>query len=65
MTGLLPLSTHIMTAPSRSSLTGAKVIAYVLKDLGVTVIFGIVGVPVTKIAEQAIGIGIRFFGFRN
>ena len=46
-------------------LTGAKIIANTLKDLGVTAIFGIVGVPVSDIAEQAINIGIRFIGFRN
>jgi 2-hydroxyacyl-CoA lyase 1 len=45
--------------------TGAKIIAQNLKDLGVTVIFGIVGVPVSDIAEQAINLGIRFIGFRN
>ena len=27
--------------------------------------FGIVGVPVSDIAEQAINLGIRFIGFRN
>lgn len=44
---------------------GANVIARTLKALGVSVIFGIVGVPVSEIAEQAINIGIRFIGFRN
>lgn len=44
---------------------GAKVIAQALHDLGVTVIFGLVGLPVTDIAEQAIDLGIRFIGFRN
>ncbi|KAF2742603.1 hypothetical protein M011DRAFT_472065 [Sporormia fimetaria CBS 119925] len=48
-----------------SSVTGAHIIARTLKDLGVTVIFGIVGVPVSDIAEQAINLGIRFIGFRN
>jgi 2-hydroxyacyl-CoA lyase 1 len=53
---------------STSSLTptnGARIIAQTLKNLGVTAIFGIVGVPVSDIAEQAITIGIRFIGFRN
>ncbi|KAK5940643.1 hypothetical protein PMZ80_007060 [Knufia obscura] len=49
-----------MTSP-----LGAKVIAQALHDLGVTVIFGLVGLPVTDIAEQAIDLGIRFIGFRN
>lgn len=44
---------------------GAQIIAQTLKELGVKVIFGIVGVPVSDIAEQAINIGIRFIGFRN
>jgi 2-hydroxyacyl-CoA lyase 1 len=44
---------------------GAQMIAQALKTIGVTVIFGIVGVPVSEIAEQAIEIGIRFIGFRN
>ncbi|KAH8647727.1 thiamine pyrophosphate enzyme, N-terminal TPP binding domain-containing protein [Xylariales sp. PMI_506] len=48
-----------------STTTGAQIIARSLKDLGVTVIFGIVGVPVTEIAEHAIASGIRFIGFRN
>lgn len=47
------------------SITGAYIIAKTLKELGVTVIFGIVGVPVSDIAEQAINLGIRFIGFRN
>lgn len=45
--------------------TGAYVIAKALRGLGVTVIFGIVGIPVVEIAEQAINLGIRFIGFRN
>ncbi|KAH7124165.1 thiamine diphosphate-binding protein [Dendryphion nanum] len=45
--------------------TGAHIIARTLKKLNVAVIFGIVGVPVSDIAEQAINLGIRFIGFRN
>lgn len=48
-----------------SKITGAYIIAKTLKDLGVTVVFGIVGVPVSDIAEQAINLGVRFIGFRN
>ena len=33
--------------------------------MGVTVVFGIVGIPVVEIAEEAINLGIRFIGFRN
>lgn len=43
----------------------AQIIARSLRDLGVTVLFGIVGIPVVEIAEEAINLGIRFIGFRN
>lgn len=46
-------------------LTGAHIIVRTLQDLGVTFIFGIVGIPVVEIAEEAINLGIRFVGFRN
>ncbi|KAG8530709.1 uncharacterized protein KY384_004065 [Bacidia gigantensis] len=46
-------------------LTGARIIALSLRNLGVTTIFGIVGIPVVEIAEEAINLGIRFIGFRN
>lgn len=46
-------------------LSGAQIIARSLRSLGVTVIFGIVGIPVVEIAEEAINLGIKFIGFRN
>ena len=48
-----------------ASPTGAQVIAGALRDLGVKVLFGIVGIPVIEVAEEAINLGIRFIGFRN
>ncbi|KAL4802988.1 thiamine pyrophosphate enzyme, N-terminal TPP binding domain-containing protein [Aspergillus unguis] len=45
--------------------TGAQLIAHTLRDIGVDVIFGIVGIPVVEIAEEAINLGIRFVAFRN
>lgn len=48
-----------------ADLKSAHVIACALRDLGVTVIFGIVGIPVVEVAEEAINLGIRFIGFRN
>lgn len=45
--------------------TGAQIIARTLRDLGVTVLFGIVGIPVVDVAEEAINLGIEFIGFRN
>lgn len=52
-------------ASSDEQITGAHLIARALQELGVTVIFGIVGIPIIEIAEQAINLGIRFIGFRN
>ena len=48
-----------------ASPSGAYTIAKSLHDLGVRVLFGIVGIPVVEIAEEAINLGIRFIGFRN
>ncbi|TVY20427.1 2-hydroxyacyl-CoA lyase 1 [Lachnellula arida] len=45
--------------------TGAALIARALHELGVQVIFGLVGIPVVQIAEEAIALGIRFIAFRN
>jgi 2-hydroxyacyl-CoA lyase 1 len=45
--------------------TGAQLIARALHDLGIKVIFGLVGIPVVQIAEEAIKFGIRFIAFRN
>ena len=45
--------------------TGAALIAKTLQELGVKVIFGLVGIPVVEIAEEAIASGIRFIAFRN
>lgn len=47
------------------SATGAALIARSLQQLGVKVIFGLVGIPIVQIAEEAIGLGIRFIAFRN
>ncbi|EXJ67413.1 uncharacterized protein A1O5_09426 [Cladophialophora psammophila CBS 110553] len=47
------------------NLTGAKVIAQALHDLGVAVIHTLVGIPVAEIAEEAIDLGIRVVGYRN
>lgn len=45
--------------------TGAVLIARALHELGVKVIFGLVGIPVVQIAEECIALGIRFIAFRN
>ena len=48
-----------------AQMTGAQIVARSLRSLGVSVIFGIVGIPVVEIAEEAINLGIKFIGFRN
>lgn len=45
--------------------SGAQVIASTLSSLGVTHIFGIVGIPVIEVAEACIAQGIKFISFRN
>jgi 2-hydroxyacyl-CoA lyase 1 len=45
--------------------TGAELLAKALVSLGVTVVFGIVGIPIVEIAEACSANGIRFIGFRN
>jgi len=57
--------TGLFYSMTSSAPTGAHIIARALRDLGVTVIFGIVGIPVIEIAEEAINLGIRFIAFRN
>lgn len=44
---------------------GAKIIAQALHDLGVTVLFGLPGLPVIDIGQESLNLGIRFIAFRN
>ncbi|KAI5358244.1 Putative TPP-binding domain containing protein HACL1 [Septoria linicola] len=44
---------------------GGKIIAQALHDLGVKVIFGLPGLPVTDIGQEGLYLGIRFISFRN
>lgn len=46
-------------------IDGAELVARSLRQLGITVIFGLTGYPVTSILERAIDLGIKFIGFRN
>jgi len=50
---------------AEQKITGAHITALALKNLGIDVVFGLTGYPITAIAEAAINIGIRFIGFRN
>jgi 2-hydroxyacyl-CoA lyase 1 len=51
--------------PEPEKMSGAAITARALHELGVKVIFGLVGIPVVQIAEEAIALGIRFIAFRN
>jgi 2-hydroxyacyl-CoA lyase len=46
-------------------VTGAELVAEALRALDVTIVFGIVGIPIVEIAEACTAIGIRFIAFRN
>ena len=61
----MPLQSTPANPSPTSTTTGADIIARTLQTLGVTVIFGVVGIPIVQVAEEAIGRGIRFIGFRN
>ncbi|EOD48131.1 putative 2-hydroxyphytanoyl- lyase protein [Neofusicoccum parvum UCRNP2] len=63
--GARNLTNDWLAAIAMEQTSGSHLIARALRDLGVTVLFGIVGIPVIDIAEQAINLGIRFVGFRN
>ncbi|KAH3675630.1 hypothetical protein WICMUC_002547 [Wickerhamomyces mucosus] len=45
--------------------TGAVLIAKTLKALGVTVAFGIIGIPIVEVGDALIDEGIKFITFRN
>lgn len=47
-----------------AQVDGPTFIAKTLKQQGIEIIFGIVGVPITPIAEAAQREGIKFYGFR-
>ena len=44
---------------------GAQLIAHTLRSLDITIVFGIVGIPIIEVAEACVALGIRFVGFRN
>ncbi|KAJ1939288.1 hypothetical protein FBU59_004172, partial [Linderina macrospora] len=48
-----------------TSLSGAQVLAKALKQQGVEVVFGIVGIPVVEVADAIQAEGIKFIAFRN
>ena len=44
---------------------GAGVVARALKDQGVVVVFGVVGIPIIELAVAIQDVGIQFIGTRN
>ncbi|KAJ4882617.1 2-hydroxyacyl-CoA lyase [Raphanus sativus] len=48
-----------------SSIDGNALVAKSLSHLGVTHMFGVVGIPVTSLATRAMSLGIRFIAFHN
>lgn len=46
-------------------LPGAVLVAQSLVSLGVTHIFGIVGIPIVEVADACIELGVKFISFRN
>ena len=48
-----------------TTLDGGHIVARTLQQLGVQVIFGVVGIPVMEVAEACQQAGVRFVGFRN
>ncbi|KAG2300303.1 hypothetical protein Bca52824_036775 [Brassica carinata] len=47
------------------SIDGNALVAKSLSHLGVTHMFGVVGIPVTSLATRAMSLGIRFIAFHN
>ncbi len=54
-----------MSEGNAGEVSGAEIVAQSLRQQGVTHIFGVIGVPVTPIAEAAQRVGIRYIGMRN
>lgn len=46
-------------------VTGMYILARALKEIGITTMYGLVGIPVTEFAYLAQKMGIRFVGFRH
>lgn len=52
-------------AATPPSIDGNTLVAKSLSHLGVTHMFGVVGIPVTSLATRAMALGIRFIAFHN
>ena len=53
------------SAPAATPANGYALVATALAALGVRLMVGVVGIPVTELASAAQAAGIRFIGFRN
>ena len=54
-----------LISPSRMSTDGASVLARALKEQGVEIVFGVVGIPIVEVALALQDAGIQFIGTRN
>lgn len=48
-----------------NQVTGMYILARALKQIGITDVYGLVGIPITEAAYMVQGEGIRFVGFRH
>jgi oxalyl-CoA decarboxylase len=48
-----------------AQVTGMYILARSLKNIGISTMYGLVGIPVTEVAYIAQGEGLRFIGFRH
>ncbi|BFG25406.1 hypothetical protein CerSpe_116800 [Prunus speciosa] len=53
------------TQNSQTILDGNQLIAKALARFGVDRMFGVVGIPVTSLANRAVSLGVRFIAFHN
>ncbi len=47
------------------TVDGNELVVDALENVGVTTIYGVVGIPVTDLARTAQARGLRYLGFRN
>ncbi|OVA18773.1 Thiamine pyrophosphate enzyme [Macleaya cordata] len=58
-------STNTIKKDSETLIDGNLLIAQALVRAGVKCMFGVVGIPVTSLANRAVSLGIRFIAFHN
>jgi len=60
-----PTTTPVTAPHFPEQVTGMYILARALKRIGITDVYGLVGIPVTEAAYLIQGQGIRFVGFRH